>query len=212
MKIAVVSEFTADEAAVKILADSILGIETELVASRRWRPRGWPSVLNLLPTIIKDLHYNTNADGLIMVVDSDDTSCHDRTHETGATENAACRLCQLRIVANRESQRLSTIVNREQLKFAIGLAVPAIEAWYRCGVDPHVNEATWVRRLAGERITYDKTSLKKASYGSERAPLGLRIEKAKEAAERLKGDLDLLDRLFPNGFGCLRRDLRAWLE
>src|SRR5438552_80036 len=101
MRIAVVSEFTADEAAVKILTDSVLGIETELVASRRWRPRGWPSLLNLLPTIIKDLHYNTDAEGLVMVVDSDETPCHDDSHETDAAENATCRLCQLRLAVNR---------------------------------------------------------------------------------------------------------------
>ena len=92
MKIAVVSEFTADEAAVKILVDSVLSIETDLVASRRWRPRGWPSVLNLLPTIIKDLHYNTDADGLVVVVDSDESSPHDAAHEVVGIESSECRL------------------------------------------------------------------------------------------------------------------------
>lgn len=210
MKIAVVSEFTPDEAAVKILTDSILEVETELVASRRWRPRGWPSLLNLLPTIIKDLHYNTNADGLVVVVDSDETPCHDDSHEPAAFQSATCRLCQLRLVVAREVARLSAVPDREKLKFAIGLAVPAIEAWYHCGVDPHVNEATWIRKLQGERVSYDKASLKQKSYGSDRAPLTLRIDKAKEAAERLKNDLELLDRLFPNGFGSLRRDLQSW--
>ena len=210
MNIAVVSEFTADEAAVKIFTDSILGIETELVAPRRLRPRGWPSLLSLLPTIIRDLHYNSNAEGLVMVVDSDETPCHESSHETALGENATCRLCQLRLVVSRELQRLSEVPNRAQLKVAIGLAVPAIEAWYQCDVDAHVNEATWIRKLEGERITYDKTSLKNASYGSERAPLAVRTEKAKEAAERLKNHLDLLERLFPNGFGTLRRDLESW--
>lgn len=30
------------------------------------------------------------------------------------------------------------------------------------------------------------------------------------AAARLVGDLDLLERLFPNGFGSLLRDLQRW--
>jgi len=145
-----------------------------------------------------------------MVVDSDETPSHDHPDPTVAVENAACRLCQLRLVVARESARLSAVPNRDRLKFAIGLAVPAIEAWYRCGVDPHVNEATWIRKLQGERVSYDKASLKRQSYGSDRAPLSVRIERANDAAERLTSDLDLLERLFPNGFGSLRRDLQDW--
>jgi hypothetical protein len=210
MKIAVVSEFIADEAAVKILTDAILGIETELIASRRWRPRGWPSILNLLPTIIKDLHYNTDAEGLVMVVDSDESPCHDGSHEVAGGENAACRLCQLHEVYGRELRRLTPVVNRVPIKVAVGLAVPAIEAWYLCGIDPHVNEATWVRKLGGERITYDKMSLKQASYGSDRAPNALKTEKATIAAQRLATRLDLLERLFPNGYGPFAQSLRNW--
>lgn len=210
MRIAVVSEFTADEAAVKILTDSILGIETELVAPRRSRPRGWPSLLNLLPTIIKDLHYNSNAEGLVMVVDSDETPCHEGSHETASSENATCRLCQLRVVVNRESQRLSAVANREHLKFAIGLAVPAIEAWYRAGLDPHVNEVAWGRRLSGENVSYDKQSLKKDVYGSDRPSLSNKTVAAIEAAKRLTDDLNVLEELFPSGFGSLVNDLRGW--
>jgi hypothetical protein len=33
------------------------------------------------------------------------------------------------------------------LKIAIGLAVPAIEAWLLCGVDPHITEAAWINGL-----------------------------------------------------------------
>lgn len=210
MKIAVVSEFTADEAAVKILVDAVLGIETVLVASRRWRPRGWPSVLNLLRTIITDLHYNSDADGLVLVVDSDESPGHEDSHEVAAVENTACRLCQLQSISSREFQRLSRVPNRETIKIAIGLAVPAIEAWYQCGRDPHVNEVTWGRKLKGERITYDKVSLKNAVYGSDRVSGAVKIEKAKEAATRIATDLELLVRLFPNGFGAFSRSLRDW--
>lgn len=55
MKIAVVSESSADEAAVKILVDAIVGSETELVALRT-RPNGWPHVLSILPNIVVSLH------------------------------------------------------------------------------------------------------------------------------------------------------------
>ena len=210
MKIAVVSEFTADEAAVKVLVDAVLGVETVLIAPRRSRPRGWPSVLTLLPTIIKNLQYNSDADGLVVVADSDESPCHDNSHEMAGADNPACRLCQLRSAVRTELQRLSAVPHRETVKVAIGLAVPAIEAWYLCGLDPHVNEATWVRKLQGEKITYDKASLKRASYGSDRAPNTVRIERARQAAERLITDLDLMIRLFPNGFGHFVQNLSEW--
>jgi hypothetical protein len=50
---------------IKILADAILGEETGLVSLPRLRPRGWASVFNMLPAIIKDLHYNSDADGFL---------------------------------------------------------------------------------------------------------------------------------------------------
>jgi hypothetical protein len=75
MKIAVVSESPADDAAVKILVDAIVGQETELVGVRV-RPGGWPQVLALLPNIITALHYRAEADSLAVIVDSDDSSLH----------------------------------------------------------------------------------------------------------------------------------------
>jgi hypothetical protein len=97
------------------------------------------------------------------------------------------------------------------MRYAIGVAVPAIEAWYQCGVDAHVNEATWIRCLQSEGITYDKKSLKRAAYGSDRPSLVIETHAAEEAAKRLAIDLELLEQLFPNGFGSLLRDLRGWL-
>jgi hypothetical protein len=212
MKIAVVSEGPADEAAVKILVDAVLRIETDLVALRRPR-QGWPSVLNLLPAIITDLHYQqVDTDGLVVVVDSDDTTLHDASHKIFEAESASCRLCQMRGVAKRECGRLTPVSNRATIKFAFGLAVPAIEAWYRCGLDPHVNENTWGRKISGEPgVTYDRQSLKRDAYGSDRVSIFDKTDLAKQAAQKLTTDLDFLEQRFPNGFGSLRRDLLSWL-
>ncbi len=46
MKIAVVSESPADEAAIKILVDAIIGSESELF-SLRTRPNGWTKIFDL---------------------------------------------------------------------------------------------------------------------------------------------------------------------
>jgi len=210
MKIAVVSESPADEAAVKILVDAILGHETELVIGARLRPHGWPNVLTVLPSIITALHYRAEADGLAVVVDSDDSPLHDTAHDQAAETYSDCRLCRLRALLFLALSRLSPVANRSPLKTAIGIAVPAIEAWYRCGTDPHVMEATWNRRLQGERITYDRRSLKVDVYGSDQPSLATSTTLAIEAAARLGNNLELLEQLFPLGFGCFICDVRTW--
>ena len=212
MKIAVVSEFTADEAALKILVDAVLGIKTDLLTGRRWRPRGWSHVFSLLTTIVRDLHYSTDADGCVIVIDSDESPVHRRSHEASAVQDAACRLCQLRAVVQLELQRLSRVPNRNPLRFALGLAIPQIEAWYQCGLDPHVTEAEWARKLQGQRLTYSQESLKRSAYGTARISNFDRIEVAKQAATRLATNLEILEERFPEGFGSLCRDLRCWLD
>ena len=61
MKIAVVSESPADEAAIKILVDAVVGSESDLY-SLRTRPYGWTKIFELLPNIINGLHYGTDVE------------------------------------------------------------------------------------------------------------------------------------------------------
>ena len=211
MKIAVVSESPADEAAIKILVDAIVGEESDLY-SIRTRPHGWSRVFELLPNIVNALHYGTDVEALVVVMDSDESPVHQNFHEALQAENAQCRLCRLRSTVGLALSRVRAIPNRALVKTAMGLAVPAIEAWYRCGLDPHVNEATWVRRLLGERITYDKRSLKMDVYGSHQPSLAIETEAAVLAGRRLADNIELLERLFPIGFGCLLFDVRGWYE
>jgi hypothetical protein len=209
MKIAVISESSADEAAIKILVDAFVGSETELI-SLRTRPNGWPHVLNLLPNIILQLHYGTDVDGLVVVVDSDESPIHQDIHETAQMTNVERRLCVLRATIEREFAKLNPMPTRAAMKRGLGLAVPAIEAWYRCGLDPHVTEFEWARKLQGEHLTYDKRTLKISTYGSDRPSNPQMTEVAIQAAKRLATNLGQLQERFPNGFGSLLTDLRAW--
>jgi hypothetical protein len=209
MKIAIVSESPADEAAIKILVDAIVGNESD-VHSIRTRPNGWTRVFTLLPNIINALHYGTDVEALVVVVDSDDSPIHQNCHEQLQAEQTQCRLCRLRSTVEIALHRVRAIPNRSSLKTALGVAVPAIEAWYRCGLDPHVNEAAWVRRLLGEGVGYDRRSLKMAVYGTHQPSLASETEAAVSAARRLSENIALLERLFPSGFGCLLLDLRSW--
>lgn len=209
MKVVVLSESSADEAAIRILVNGILGRETQDVPSLPLRSRGWPYVRDVLPTVIKFLHYQTNAEALVVIADSDGSPLHQDAHDRAGGEEPECRLCQLRRVF--KETKLRTVPGRGELKSAVGLAVPAIEAWYLCGVDSHVSEATWARKLTqGERITYTKNSLKESAYGTEHPTLEIETRHAVAAATRLANNLSEIERLFPSGFGPFVNDVRNW--
>jgi hypothetical protein len=209
MKLAIVGESPADEAAVKILVDAILGVQTEIVAERRVRPGGLSHVLRLLPGIVASLHYYSEAEAVVVVVDSDDSTVHDLRAQSFPC-NSDCRICAIRAVLQESFRKLRAVESRPLLKKGSGVAIPAIEAWYRCGIDPQVNEATWIRHLAGESITFDRKKLKRDTYGTNIPGLMLETEIATSCATRLAGNLDQLQQLFPIGFGCLVADLRSW--
>src|SRR6266851_8661726 len=135
MKLVVLSESPEDEAAVRILVDGILGIQTENVAPP-FRASGWSQLVGVLATVLRNLHYHTNTDALAVIVDSDASPTHRLAHVTRDGANQGCRLCQLRLVADQVQNGLTKIPNRAPVKTSFGLAVPALEAWLLCGRDP----------------------------------------------------------------------------
>ena len=210
MKVAVLSESPADEAAIRILIDGIIGRQTQSAEMPPIRARGVSGVFGILPTVLKHLHYRTDADALVVVVDSDRTPVHKPEHEQdgGADEN--CRLCKIRQTVDPVLGQLRPIQGRPQIKIAVGLAVPAIEAWYRCGLDPHVTEAAWIASLPSGHFPYTTRSLKEDVYGTSRLSLELETRCATKEARRLAQNLQLLEQCFPTGFGALTRDVRSW--
>ena len=80
MKLAILSESPADEAALRVLVEYVLGAPFTTVHSAL-RARGWPSVEQVLPAILRYLHFQTEADGLVVVVDADDSPVHTIEHE-----------------------------------------------------------------------------------------------------------------------------------
>jgi energy-coupling factor transporter ATP-binding protein EcfA2 len=96
-----------------------------------------------------------------------------------------------------------------RLRLALGLAVPAAEAWYLCGIDGRVSEAAWMQALVGGPLPYTKPELKEKVYGSSRPGRLILTERARHHASRLAGDVAQLEAFFPNGFGVLARTVRA---
>jgi len=213
MRVAVLSESPADEAAIRILIESVLGRPTQSVEPppQRLRTRGWPSVLLIIPKVLQHLHYHTDAEACAIVVDTDASPVHQATHEQPGGAVSTCRLCQLRQVVTQTQTQLRSIPGRPPLQAAVGVAVPAIEAWYCCGRNPQVTEATWLRGLETRSCPYTRHSLKQDTYGTDRPSLELEMQRVIEAAQLLAQNLPLLERLFPYGFGSLAQAVRGWV-
>jgi len=223
MKLAILSESPADEAALEVLVGYVLGEPFTLVEPNL-RARGWPSVEQLLPPILRHLHFNTEADGLVVVVDSDDSPVHTAEHEAPNYHHPLCRICRLRAVFRRTIKNLplrlrhsypgalSAPNSSSRVLRAVGVAVPAIEAWLLCGRDASVTEAAWLAGQASGIQPYSRRDLKWQVYGTIRPSLPLEIKRAVEEVLRHRGDLRRLENDFPHGFGALARDLRSWRQ
>ncbi|MEY4487776.1 MAG: hypothetical protein RIQ79_284 [Verrucomicrobiota bacterium] len=208
LRLALLGESMVDEAALSILVEAVLGAPFVRVQPNL-RARGWPSVLQILPAIARHLHFNTDADGLVVLVDADDTEVHTEAHEMPGYFHPRCRLCQLRAAFRRATKTLPPAHGRPRVLRAIGLAVPAAEAWYLCGLDETVGEAGWLAAREAGRAPYTRRELKARVYGTERPNLAQAVAHATSAARRHARDLRRLEFDFP-GFACLADDLRNW--
>lgn len=209
MKVAILSESEADEAAYRILVDAVLGTATEPVRPANLRSRGWPSVIQVLPSVVKYLHFRTGAEGLVVVADSNHSPVHASDHEVAAAAQAGCRLCQLQQAAGKALASCRALPERPKLRLAFGLAIPAVEAWLLCGVDSSVSEAAWINGMRERRDPYTKLGLKQR-VGTDRASLGQARERMTNHARQLAREVALLERAFPIGFGSLAKSLRSW--
>jgi hypothetical protein len=208
MKVAYYAESPADEAALTILTEAILGKATEPVSHAGLRHRGWPTVRTALRSVLIELHYHTDAEGFVFIVDANGSPPHLPKHETAP--DPLCRLCQLRKIAADVWQQVRPRTHQTPLKTALGTAVPAIEAWLLCGVNPHLSEAAWFIGLKEGRMPYSKRGLKHELYGTSHPSLAVETGAMKKAAVRLTSGLHHLEKMFPQGFGALQADLKRW--
>ena len=207
MKLALLSESPADETALRGFVTAILGAPPRFV-SPGFRARGWPNVAQVMPAVLRHLHFNTDTDALVVVVDADDSVVHTAAHDAPGYFHPQCRLCQLRAVHRQTTKRLSPAHGRARVLRCVGVAVPAIEAWYLCGRDASVSEAAWLEGQAAGRPPYSRAELKWRVYGTDRPSLPFETECALREVGRQGRDLRRLENDFP-GFAALAADLRA---
>jgi len=208
MKLAILSESPADEAAVSVLVEAVLKRPFTRVQPSL-RARGWPSVAQVLPSIIRHLHFNTDADGIVVVVDSDDSVVHTAAHDAPDYYHPLCRICQLRAIFRQTTKKLPQAHGRDRVLRSIGVAVPAVEAWYLCGLEDTVSEQNWIEGQESGRMPYTRRELKQRVYGTERPSLQHETEIALREVRRHARDLRRLENDFP-GFASLADDLKAW--
>jgi hypothetical protein len=211
MKVAIFSESPEDDVALHLLAAAVLARPLDVVATNRRRAGGFGAVLSTAAVELRAAQHNTEAEGLIIAVDADDTPPHLAEHELPRGSIADCRACQLLEMIRRERHHLRPRPGGRKINCAVALAVPAIEAWYRCGVDVHATEARFLRDFkAGQRFHEVRRQLKREAYGSDRAPRAVVRATAEREGLRLAADIATLEQRFPSGFGLFARMLRAW--
>ena len=208
MKVALLSESPADEAVLRVLVEAVLGARPRFV-SPGLRARGWPNVGQVLPAVIRHLHFNTDTDALVVSCDADDSVVHTEAHDAPGYFHPHCRMCQLRGIFRRTTKRLPPAHGRARVLRAVGVAVPALEAWLLCGRDPAVSEAAWLAGQASGRAPYSRAELKWRAYGTDRPSLPQEIRCARNELERHRRDPRRLENDFP-GFAALAADLREW--
>ena len=210
MRIAFYSESPSDQTALAVFTQGLLGAPPEPVHNMDLQAHGVTSVLKGLDGVFRGLHYNSDAEGLVVVVDSDDTELHNPSHDAPGCAGINCRLCQVRNIIEQTRKHVKPRQGRAELKVAVGLAVPAIEAWYLVGKNHEVGEAAWKVGLSAGKRPFTRKQLKAMVYGTDRPSLELETKCAVKEASRIIGDLKAIESSFPDGFGPMALEIRSW--
>jgi len=210
MKVAFLSESPADEAALVFFIEGLLGAAVERVSLPAPSTRGCNGVLKAALPTLRHLHYCTDAEALVVSLDSDESPVHSGSRGQAEACHRKCRLCQLWKAMESAQEGLPPRQGRGPIKIALGLAVPAVEAW--CLRDARINESAWMQSLESHKFAYTKKELKQRLYGCPAPILALETARLVEHARRIVAEdkLELLEKLFPIGFGSLADEVRSW--
>ncbi len=210
MKVLVVSESPADEAALRIITKALLGESAEFVTNPlQVRSGGVDAALRDLGIIYRAVFFRQEADVLVFVVDSDSTPVHRSDHVANQPDVQLCRFCRARSVIDETRASLSNNSGQvPEITTAIGLAVPAIEAWLLCGIDRHVGEVQWEQAMQESMPLFTVRELKDQLYGTSNPNLDIETTKMKDAALRVVQHIPELEKWFPGGFAPLAQVLR----
>jgi len=210
MKIGYYCESPADQAAMAVFVEGILGAPAEPI-NVPLAGQSMPAFFSELDGAFRGIHYLSDAEALVIMCDSDDSGVHDHFRDC---ENAKCRRCRSQSIVDRIIPRLRPVVGKTLPKLAYGLAVEAVECWYLTGTthDSALGEARWMLDAREGRRPYPRDKLKELVYGTSRPSIKLETDRAVAAARRIVdgGLLGRLEAQFPSGFGLMATEIRAW--
>ena len=210
MKVAILSESPADEAAIRILVEACLDRPVEPLPLRR-RPGGVDAAFRAIGPVIRQLHHQRQAEHIVVVVDANRSPVHTGPARQPCGHAAKCRRCRAWEAVESTRKCLRPMDSYEPVRVAVGMAVPAVEAWYLCGKDPNVSENAWAQALRQGRFPYTRAELKRRVYGTDRPSLEREKARAVEEMQRVVQDMEELVRRFPAGCGSLVAELRSWV-
>ena len=173
MKIGFYCESPADQAALAVFVEGILGEPPEPI-NMDIEGHGVTGVLSTLDGVIRGVYYNSDADGLVIVVGGERHRIAQQRNLRCCKLAERCRMCQLRkIIAGPESVEGHTRAYCLE-GVAVGLTVPAIEAWYLVGKNHEVGEALLDCPVVRRNRRPFTSQLKQEIYGTERPQSGWR--------------------------------------
>ena len=214
MKIAFYSESSADQAALAVFAEAILGQPPE-PTNMPVEGRGKARVFATLDGVFRGLHYSSDAEALVVVIDSDDNDLHSADHDALEIPSGRCDLCTARRIITKAQRHVKPRQGQPELKVAIGLAVPAIEAWYLVGREHQVGEPAWIVGQRDNCRPFTCDRLKEIVYKTTRPSLELETERATTEAHRIissPGGWQAVAAAFPAGFGLMAQKIRSWRQ
>lgn len=198
MKFAFISESPADEAALHAFCETLAGCSIERIASPVQIRRGWPAFKNTLGPALRSIRYQTKAEAIIVVVDSDGADL---------TPNAPTNRYE-EIQNTINSCLVPTPAHPTPPSVLLGMAVPAIEAWWLAHSQPGISENAWLQRRK-HAPTYDKLSLKRSLYGTDKPSLQHETDCMMRAARKAASHASTLCARFPLGLANIIRTIRT---
>lgn len=210
MKVAVLSEAATDEAFTRALAEAVLGAPVE-VAAHGFRAinLSYNGVRAAIPTVLRHVHFaEPDVAGVMVVVDGDASSVHSAGWRNPVPCAPDCRVCGVRAQALDVLGRVAR-TGRDQVRLAIGVAYPAIEAWYAFGTQDQITEAEWIIRVNEGRSNHIKQALKQATNRRHGPGIDKRVAASGDAT-RVAAFMESFRVAFPGGFGAFADDLYRW--
>ena len=105
MKIGFYCESPVDRAALAVFTEGILGSAPEPI-NIDLEAHSVPGFFKTLGGVFRGVHYTSDAEGLVVVVDADNTEMHDPAHDTLPRVAERCRLCEVRTIIARAKNEL----------------------------------------------------------------------------------------------------------